>query len=773
MIILILLMIFHICTTINATYPLIQNNGPCHCYGASLDDIGVHYKDNLNTEFKAHVKSWEDLQIICSNPEGLFSDFKLSSGLYGKRINSLHFKNCILSKENNLRQFMRRLGVHQTKSFSFQSFKVLNESLTKNHLQGISYVKKLDLSHNGLNYIESNIFSDFPELERLDLSNNNLTLPDDIFDATPNITHLHLSKNNIITISPKLFYKLKNLKYLDLKENRLEVFEDNVFSKLESLKSLNLSGNNITQISPYTFRELKKLEKLDISNNYFISVPYDSFKHNTVLKHIFFHDNNVNITALPNYLLSSMANLENAYLYNNGITEVPLTLFWYSPRIKYINLDDNLLITIPDHSFNELRNLEKLLVRNNKIRNIPIKIFSELEKLQVLDLSGNLLDRIQRDLFQGLKSLTTLNMENNQINFIDKEAFFPLGKLSIIKLSNNKIKFCCTSSKWSPFFTNTLLTELYLSNNKIESLYEDWTVSRSMLRILNLSHNNITTVSTSIFHFPSGQIEVDLRYNNIRNFLLNGIEDSAAYQYHKRDVVILLDHNPLLCDCHLYDFIRYYNNEMPEYVYNYFQIRAKNFMCFYNNGTIGPKIKKLNSTAYICPEDEYFNLKGYCQIGCTCSLRPKDKTRILDCSNKNMSKFVINMERMISVKDYNIMLNLTGNALTSIPSVEILKPTKILELHNNHILRIDSMTVTYFDSGFLRELTLSGNPIICDCNTQYFYYFVQSKGFVFKDLEKIKCFDSDLYLYNMTIDQLCAQIPVPNNETVLLAEPSI
>lgn len=137
-----------------------------------------------------------------------------------------------------------------------------------------------------------------------------------------------------------------------------------------------------------------------------------------------------------------------------------------------------------------------------------------------------------------------------------------------------------------------------------------------------------------------------------------------------------------------------------------------NLTCVQPDGTNEIEISKLKSSTYECLEHEYFKTEKKCQNDCTCSVRPSDKTRILDCSYKNMSEFLIDETRVIFQRDNPIILNLTGNFLTEIPSTEPLYPInvtgllfsnnkissitldklpyslKILELHNNHILRI-------------------------------------------------------------------------------------
>ncbi|KAI4487752.1 hypothetical protein M0802_011857 [Mischocyttarus mexicanus] len=784
MIIIFLVILFHIFTTVNTISPLFDVNKRCGCYATSLDDIDIYYKENVDIEFTASVKSWDNLEIFCKSSNGSLTDIKRPSQQLGKKIKKLAFRNCILTEKTRLKEFVKRLGIEESETFSFQTYSKRNIFLTREHLQGISNVEILILSQNSLSNISRDLFVDFPNLKDLDISSNNLILPDKVFDATPKLKRLNLNRNKLILIDSTLFDNLKNLEFLDLSQNRMEVLEDGVFYQLSRLRVLNLASNKLKQMSPSTFRKLKKLKKLDISDNHFLHIPSNLFDRNKALRHIVFSANQVTLSTLPEYLLSNLIQLNEVNLNRNGFRKLPGPLFWYSRALKTIYLNGNQLTILPKTIFRGLRNLEKLSLTRNWIRTLPTQVFKDLDNLKYLDMSENSMDFIPNGLFNGLTSLRILNMEKNHLTHIEYSALFTLKELRTIKLSNNKLKFWYTGKKLSPFVYNTKLNELYLSHNRIEHLFEDWTIYRDELTVLNLSHNNITTISAKAFHFPSNKILVDLSYNYIRNILLDGIEETTAHQLQKRDVILIVNNNPILCDCNLYDLIRLFNNKMPIPVYNYFEIISDGLMCVHKNGTLGPKIEELNSVTYICPEDDYFKMETKCQIGCTCGVRSNDKTRVLDCSYQNMSTFEIDKDRVNFAANYPIILNLTGNALTKIPSVESLKPINVtglllsnnrinaitlnnlpkslmaLELHNNNISRIDDYLFKYLNSSSLKELTLSGNPILCDCNSQELYSFVQSRRFTFQDLKNVKCHNFDQYLYNMTVEQLCKIDPL-------------
>ena len=104
-------------------------------------------------------------------------------------------------------------------------------------------------------------------LEHLDLGYNKLqgSIPRSI-SRFVNLTYLSLSSNNLITmLELDMFSKLKNLDYLDLSNNLLSI-NNNVTYTMPKLSSLNLSSCNISEF-PIFLRTATTLQFLDLSKN--------------------------------------------------------------------------------------------------------------------------------------------------------------------------------------------------------------------------------------------------------------------------------------------------------------------------------------------------------------------------------------------------------------------------------------------------------------------------------------------------------------------------
>ncbi|XP_043494616.1 protein toll-like [Polistes fuscatus] len=780
-----LITFYIIFTTINANIDPCEKNAPCQCLVNDLNDIRVFYKSLYGAKLGIGVKSWSDLQIDCKYMDGR-ENFDLTSEQSGKILNSLEFKHCELPNITTLKNLVKKLGVEDTNTFIFKSFKKLNDTLKREHLQEFSNVTKLNLSHNGLTNISYDLFWDLYKLEYLDMSVNNLTLPKNIFQVTRYLKGLELHGNNMKELVPGLFYDLPSLELLNLMGNELVELDNKIFDDLSSLKDLNLGINSLSKLPELIFHKLERLEIIDLSCNKFLYIPRKLFDKNKKVRQVLLYRNKIFIPKLPDYFLSNLEELEEVVLSSNALVNLTENLFWNSSSLKYISLNHNFLETLPQNIFRGLQNVEKLIINNNMIDTLPDGIFKDLKKLKLLDLSINRFVSISRYLFEGLTSLTELNMERNQLKHIEHAALFTIRNLTIARFSYNQLQLNYTNIKQTPFFYNNLLKELHLSNNEIEHFFSYLPTNKLNLRLLDLSHNQINTISASNFILTSKKIQVDLRYNKIRNILLKNIENLAIGQTEKRDVEILVQYNPLLCDCNLYDLLRYLNDDMSITVYNYIDIMVDNLTCKHSNGIDGPIIKQLNYTTYKCLEHDYFEIVEYCQFGCTCSIRPYDRTRVLDCSNRNMSVFLIDQLNLNFVGNYPLILNLTGNFLTEIPSIEALEPLNVtglllsnnnisqitvdkllksltvLEMHNNNISKLDENVISYFTTSPFKEFTLSGNPLICNCDTKYVFEYVKIMRFNYKDLNNVKCKNMDLPLYNMTIEQFCPSIPPPS-----------
>ncbi|CAB4061543.1 PXDN [Lepeophtheirus salmonis] len=135
----------------------------------------------------------------------------------------------------------------------------------------------------------------------------------------------------------------------------------------------------------------------------------------------------------------------------------------------------------------------------------------------ILDIKYNFIKFLPSDHFRHLKRLKTLQLNNNKIRGIKKYAFRGLHNLRHLYLYKNRIR--------------------YLDRNVFQGL--------SKLERVYLHYNHIKSVPNGIFHNLPQLEKVFLGYNKIASLSEDVFDKGHVIR------VLRLDHNPLVCDCHL------------------------------------------------------------------------------------------------------------------------------------------------------------------------------------------------------------------------------
>lgn len=128
--------------------------------------------------------------------------------------------------------------------------KTTSKQLTIGLFKPLKNLKLLALAQNRLKHINPKVFNFLPSLEMLDLSQNQLSLNENIWISLKSLRFLDLSSNNLCADRP-------------------DGYLESIFSDLHNLEILNLSENLIRKINQETFEGLERLESLSLSNNLF------------------------------------------------------------------------------------------------------------------------------------------------------------------------------------------------------------------------------------------------------------------------------------------------------------------------------------------------------------------------------------------------------------------------------------------------------------------------------------------------------------------------
>ncbi|XP_030559372.1 carboxypeptidase N subunit 2 isoform X1 [Drosophila novamexicana] len=130
-------------------------------------------------------------------------------------------------------------------------------------------LKDLDLSHNRISRLDRKLFEHTPQLRKLALAYNRLSVLDAATTASlasiTNLERLDLSHNGLLTLPAELFSHLNNLYQLDISGNEFAVVPASIQQLGKSLLHLNLAGNPLAKIDAHSFQQLEALRRLNIS----------------------------------------------------------------------------------------------------------------------------------------------------------------------------------------------------------------------------------------------------------------------------------------------------------------------------------------------------------------------------------------------------------------------------------------------------------------------------------------------------------------------------
>lgn len=287
-------------------------------------------------------------------------------------------------------------------------------------LQRLEHVQHIYLDSAGIKAIDNSAFPDGCSLQKLSLSNNDLTkLPGLMFSSMPNISDVNLYGNRISNIDPYAFRGTTNkLTRIDLSHNEIDIIDRLLFTDLTNLEVLNLRFNFIEYFH-VDLTNLKELTLLQLDNNQITQLDCTIFDLTTSKIDI-----NVNL---------------------NHIKEIDLNCDSHLESLK-LNLDDNQLMNLTFPKSNLMNSLTEMHASRNLIENITfqpnfrqltqlhlninnLKEFVEFEetkfpKLTYLDITGNQFNcsYLNNFLRKIPKTLILRGMTTRTINYLDLKS---------------------------------------------------------------------------------------------------------------------------------------------------------------------------------------------------------------------------------------------------------------------------------------------------------------------------------------------------------------
>ncbi|XP_056292119.1 toll-like receptor 8 [Pseudoliparis swirei] len=405
--------------------------------------------------------------------------------------------------------------------------------------------------------------------------NDSLSIHPNAFDNLTQLTTLNLGGNSLDHLNPSWFMKLKKLRRLFLMFNflinaitgqapflthlptltlidisfnfglrsyptTLNLSKD--FSKLVALTSLHLEGLVFQNIGTETLSPLYNLPNLSLLNlgtNFIIHSKSTIFQKFINLKLIYLAENrlypsHVKMTPQPSDgddqgsdLFASPLNKPHPKVCDYELSHRLIKRECFDSG-RVLDLSSNNLFFITPKQFQGYENIACLNLSGNGFSAAPNGTeFSTLPNLTYLDLSFNKIDLAYDNAFNELKQLKVLDLSNNDHYFkaygITHNLNFTqnLPALRVLNMSHNSISTLTTKRMYSKS-----LTELQFTQNRLGTLWKENDGSYEMLftnltnlTILDISCNTIAKIPDSVYEYlPPNLITLRINHNSLTDF---------------------------------------------------------------------------------------------------------------------------------------------------------------------------------------------------------------------------------------------------------------
>ncbi|KAJ8299491.1 hypothetical protein KUTeg_023551 [Tegillarca granosa] len=405
--------------------------------------------------------------------------------------------------------------------------------INRDSFRGNTRLTEITFSGNNIGVLYPYIFHYLRSLHRLSLQNNNIRhLSAAVFRGLLTLKELELSDNTIQYLPQAVFNYVPNLKSLNLNGNKIQRLQRNQFKPLIQLKRLDLSRNNISDLHDDTFDRNVELEELLLSGNRIGAIRTRWFRNLRKLRILSLRGNIIN--NIPQDSFSSLYSLEELLLSANHIKQIQDASFLNLRRLKILDLSTNDIGELASSSFSGLRSLEELYLSNNKITRMDNGTFTSLRTVIRLDISRNHLERVESETFYSLRKLQYLDLSHNKLRILPTRLIYGLIELKQLKLDHNFIRVIRPRAFVSaPGSSLSKLSSLSLHFNDIRKLESESFIGLTNLKSLSLDNNKIRRVHSLAFTSL-----INLRSMKLNNNRLKNLNNGAFTNLHN---VIKLD----------------------------------------------------------------------------------------------------------------------------------------------------------------------------------------------------------------------------------------
>lgn len=206
------------------------------------------------------------------------------------------------------------------------------------------------------------------------------------------------------------------------------------------------------------------------------------------------------------------------YLHSNAIETLNEKAFVNATQLRWINLNKNKLTNkkIEKNLFKNMKNLLYLFLEDNELDGIPAPLPSTLEQLR---LARNKISKVPEGVLKNLANLTLLDLHHNKLTdgSFQGDALKGLKSLMQFNVAKNSLKKMPTGLP-----SNTI--QLYLDNNNIEAIPNNYFTNIPKIAFLRLNYNKLSDsgVPTNTFNVTS-LLDLQLSYNKLSSVpVVNG-----------------------------------------------------------------------------------------------------------------------------------------------------------------------------------------------------------------------------------------------------------
>nr|AIL02133.1 leucine-rich repeat protein 5 [Azumapecten farreri] len=324
-------------------------------------------------------------------------------------------------------------------------YEIILSGNTLTHMKYLDFVGttavKVDLSDNKIHTIDDSTFNGSPNIESLDLHENELSSLPEVLTHLVKINTLDVRDNpqsgfNPINLINNIMKEMGDtIQKFQFGHRELDHWPETIshFQDLQDL-TLDKSSDQLKVIPPMAFHSFQStLLILTIKNTKLVAVPLGV----STLRRIkeFHFDNNILVGdegIVAQAFVRAHTTLETLSLINDHLTSFPRALA-YIPSLRNLDMSNNSLQFISDESILNL-GINSLVMQNCNLDRIPGALF-HLKYLTQLDMSYNKLVTVENNDIQNIPGVANLTLSHNPIKFISNTAFGDHKGLNSVDIS--------------------------------------------------------------------------------------------------------------------------------------------------------------------------------------------------------------------------------------------------------------------------------------------------------------------------------------------------